>query len=74
MSPSPRWCVLRLDDNGNQFLLRDGLTRADAEALAGEFTARGHKQSYWAQPANHPPNDRSDALNRPGPSRQESPP
>lgn len=47
-----RWCLLRLDDNGNEFVVRTGLTRAAAEALAREFEARGHKQSYWvkAQP------------------------
>ncbi|MBM7062295.1 hypothetical protein JQX08_16410 [Pseudomonas sp. UL073] len=44
-----RWCVLRLDDNGNQFLVRDGLSRQVAEALARDFSARGHKQSYWVQ-------------------------
>ncbi|CAD5107038.1 hypothetical protein [Zestomonas carbonaria] len=58
------WCVLRLDDNGNQFLVRAGLDRAQAEALARDFAARGHKQSYWAQPttpgAADPPPSRSD--------------
>ena len=49
-TPAVDWCVLRLDDNGNRFLVRAGLPRAEAEALAREFAARGHKQSYWAQP------------------------
>ncbi|MCY1542563.1 hypothetical protein D9M68_783180 [compost metagenome] len=46
------WCLVRLDDNGNEFVVRGDLTRAAAEALAREFEARGHKQSYWvrAQP------------------------
>ena len=42
------WCVKRLDDNGNEFVLRAGLSRAQAERLAAEYQARGHKQSYWA--------------------------
>jgi hypothetical protein len=29
-------------------LLREHLDRAEAERLAVEFTARGHKQMYWA--------------------------
>lgn len=44
-----RWCLVRLDDNGNQFVVRTGLSRAAAEALAREFEARGHKQSYWVE-------------------------
>ncbi|WP_271412251.1 hypothetical protein [Pseudomonas sp. Q1-7] len=44
------WCVKRLDDNGNEFVLRAGLTREEAERLAADYQARGHKQSYWAEP------------------------
>ncbi|HTO17794.1 MAG TPA: hypothetical protein VL129_01410 [Pseudomonas sp.] len=44
------WCVRRLDDNGNEFLVRDGLSRAQAERLARDYQARGHKQTYWAAP------------------------
>jgi hypothetical protein len=40
---------VRLDDNGNQYVVRTGLTRAAAEALAREFEAHGHKQSYWVR-------------------------
>jgi hypothetical protein len=43
------WCLVRLDDNGNQFVVRTGLTRAAAEALARQFEAHGHKQSYWVR-------------------------
>jgi hypothetical protein len=40
-----------MDDNGNTFLIRDDVTdRAEAERIAAEFTARGHKQVYWAEP------------------------
>ncbi|MFC5696344.1 hypothetical protein ACFPU0_12355 [Pseudomonas sp. GCM10022186] len=44
-----RWCVKRLDDNGNVFVLRAGLTRDEAECLVAEYQARGHKQSYWVE-------------------------
>jgi hypothetical protein len=43
------WCLVRLDDNGNEFVVRADLTRAAAEALARQFEARGHKQSYWVR-------------------------
>lgn len=49
-SPLPRWQLLRLDDNGNRFVMRSGLTREEAEALARDYQARGHKQTYWAAP------------------------
>jgi hypothetical protein len=42
------WCVKRLDDNGNEFVLRERLTREEAQQLAREYQAKGHKQSYWA--------------------------
>ncbi|MFG3050422.1 SPOR domain-containing protein [Kitasatospora sp. NPDC048239] len=38
--------VMRQDDNGNRFPVADGLERAEAERLAAEFEARGHKQLY----------------------------
>ncbi|WP_370869573.1 hypothetical protein [Pseudomonas sp.] len=40
---------MRMDDNGNQFVVRADLTRIAAEALARQFEARGHKQSYWVR-------------------------
>ncbi|MNE98070.1 hypothetical protein D3C80_1965360 [compost metagenome] len=43
------WCVKRLDDNGNEFVVQAGLTREQAERLAAEYQARGHKQSYWTE-------------------------
>ncbi|WP_156178597.1 hypothetical protein [Saccharothrix sp. ST-888] len=45
--------VMRQDDNGNRSEVAGGLGRAEAEALAAEFEARGHKQLYWteAEPA-----------------------
>ncbi|SFP31420.1 hypothetical protein [Pseudomonas borbori] len=57
-SSQPRnWCLVRLDDNGNQFVVRTGLSRAAAEALARQFEARGHKQSYWVRPQPPTPDD-----------------
>jgi hypothetical protein len=44
-----QWAVWRVDDNGNAFLVREHLDRAEAERLVAEFTARGHKQMYWAE-------------------------
>ncbi|MGA5819016.1 SPOR domain-containing protein [Kitasatospora sp. NPDC094028] len=41
--------VMRQDDNGNRFLVAKGLARAEAERLAAEFEARGHKQLYWVE-------------------------
>lgn len=43
------WCVWRTDDTGNTFLVRDGLSREEAERLVAEFEARGHKQTYFAE-------------------------
>lgn len=46
--------VMRQDDNGNRFLLARGLSRAEAEALAAEYEARGHKQLYWVESEGEP--------------------
>jgi hypothetical protein len=44
-----RWAVWRIDDNGNTFVVREHLDRAEAERLVVELTARGHKQMCWAE-------------------------
>jgi hypothetical protein len=49
-SPPARWPVWRMDDSGNTFVVREHLDAAEAERLAVDFTARGHKQIYWAGP------------------------
>ncbi|MFF7992817.1 SPOR domain-containing protein [Kitasatospora xanthocidica] len=41
--------VMRQDDNGNRFLVAKDLDRAEAQRLAAEFEARGHKQLYWVE-------------------------
>ncbi|GAA2776132.1 NUDIX domain-containing protein [Kitasatospora aburaviensis] len=46
--------VMRQDDNGNRFPVADGLARDEAERLAAEFEARGHKQLYWVEPTARP--------------------
>jgi hypothetical protein len=48
-SPAATWQVWRIDDNGNTFLMRDQLTHEEADRVVAEFTARGHKQTYWAE-------------------------
>jgi UDP-N-acetyl-2-amino-2-deoxyglucuronate dehydrogenase len=49
LSQVERWAVWRIDDNGNTFVVRERLTREEAEQTVEEFTARGHKQMYWAE-------------------------
>jgi hypothetical protein len=44
------WSVWRVDDNGNVFVVREHLSQAEAQAVADEFEARGHKQMYWIEP------------------------
>lgn len=44
------WQVRRLDDNGNEFEMAIVTPHCQAEALAVAFEARGHKQTYWAEP------------------------
>lgn len=41
--------VWRLDDNNNAFLVRDGLTEEEAQALMREYERRGHRQAYWVE-------------------------
>jgi hypothetical protein len=47
--PSELWTVWRIDDNANVFVVREHLTRDEAERVVAEITARGHKQTYWAE-------------------------
>lgn len=43
----PGFSVWRLDDNNNEFLVRDGLTEEEALALVREYEGKGHRQAYW---------------------------
>ena len=45
------WRIVRQDDNGNRFVVEQGLTEEAARRRAAELTARGHKQTYWIEPA-----------------------
>ncbi|WP_425615004.1 hypothetical protein NA78x_004891 [Anatilimnocola sp. NA78] len=46
---APFWSVWRTDDNGNVFLVREHLPKAEAQRVADEFESHGHKQLYWLQ-------------------------
>jgi hypothetical protein len=50
--PQPTWVVWRQDDNGNRFEVARLESRADAETLAAQFEARGHRQIYWVAAAD----------------------
>jgi hypothetical protein len=54
---TPRWRVVRLDDNGNVFVVEDGLDERTARGRAHRFELRAHKQMYWAElvPTDAPP-------------------
>lgn len=45
----PIWSVWRQDDNGNVFLVKDGLTEVDALRMVRDFERKGHKQTYWVK-------------------------
>jgi hypothetical protein len=41
------WTVWRQDDNGNRYVVSRHDTQAEAQAVAADMEARGHKQIYW---------------------------
>jgi hypothetical protein len=48
--PRPhRFRAMRLDDNGNEFLVKAVSSRCEADELVREYEARGHKQTYWIE-------------------------
>lgn len=51
------WRVTRQDDNGNVYVVADGLDEAGARGLAAQLEARAHKQLYCAEraPEDAPP-------------------
>jgi hypothetical protein len=51
MSEPESWAVWRQDDHGNRYVVSSGHTRGEADRIARELEARGHKQMYWAAPA-----------------------
>lgn len=44
-----RWALLRLDDNGNRFMVAVFPSRHEALAAMRGFEAHGHKQTYWVE-------------------------
>jgi len=44
-----RFVLMRQDDNGNRYLVSRHTVRAEAEAEAAMYEARGHKQLYWVE-------------------------
>lgn len=44
------WSVWRQDDNGNIFEMFRNLAKNKADEEVKKYTARGHKQSYFAHP------------------------
>ena len=55
MNSSQDWTVHRQDDNGNRFVVQSGLNKEDADKMAAEFEARGHKQLYWVERSEKDP-------------------
>lgn len=49
------WCVMRQDDNGNRYVVAEGLTEAEARERSAAYAARGHKQMYWVEPMERAP-------------------
>ena len=62
-----RWVVVRQDYNQNRALVPSPrpLSQSEANAMAEEFQARGHHQTYWARPAQP-----DDAINSFCPARK----
>lgn len=46
---APTWRVMRQDDNGNRFVVAEGLSRAEAKTRAEALIRLGHKQTYWCE-------------------------
>jgi len=42
--------VWREDTHGNIFKMREALSKEEAQIIAAEFEAKGHKQHYWIKP------------------------
>lgn len=46
-SPQEKWCVMRMDDNGNEFVFSKDHSFDEATRIAREYEDKGHKQTYW---------------------------
>jgi hypothetical protein len=47
VSADRSWEVWRQGDDGNPFLVKDGLSSKEADDMVSLFESRGHKQVYW---------------------------
>jgi GNAT superfamily N-acetyltransferase len=56
------WIVMRMDDNGNTFVVAREPSREEADRRARELESLGHKQTYWVERAGDV------AVRRVGPS------
>ena len=56
---------MRADDNGNEVEVARVDRREDAERIARDFEARGHKQIYWVEPIEASGRIRRDMSARP---------
>lgn len=45
------WQVIRLDDNGNRNVMAELDSQEEAQRVADDVIARGHKQAYWVERA-----------------------
>jgi hypothetical protein len=45
----PGWRLLRLDDNGNSFVVADYQTHSEALDAQRHYEKKGHKQTYWVE-------------------------
>lgn len=54
LTATARWVVKRQDDNGHVFEIARFSSSLEAEAVAAEYEARGHKQMYWVELAGRP--------------------
>lgn len=46
MLPPPLYDVVRTDDHGNEFVIKENLIEREAKALVKLMTEKGHKQTY----------------------------
>ena len=43
------WQVIRLNDNGNRYVLAERDSEEEAQRIVDDFMARGHRQAYWVE-------------------------
>jgi hypothetical protein len=51
-APAPRWCLFRVDDNGNEFEMQRFDDELTALAARDDYERRGHKQAYFVRRAD----------------------